>query len=255
MNKITAVIIAKNAENLIVDCIESISFCDEIIVIDNTSIDRTADVAKKMHAKVISTDTQSFAEQRNIGLAKAKGKWILYIDTDERVTPELAHHIQTISTTPSDKTFVAYRLIRQNFYFGNHPWPRQEKLERLFEKKYLKEWYGALHESPKVEGEIGQLDGLLLHYTHRDLTSMLEKTIQWSKIEAELRYNAHHPTMSWWRFFRVIATGFYDSYILQEGWRAGTVGIIESVYQAFSIFVTYARLWEMQNRQVTFSKT
>lgn len=271
-NSLSVIIIARNAENLIVDCIESVSFADEIIVVDNGSTDRTVDIAKSHKAKIISSQTDSFAKQRNVGLKEAKGEWAMYIDTDERVTHELARNIQSVilgnDVTPestirqaqgknsrstrliNDKTSpAAYRVTRQNFYFGNNPWPKQEHLERLFKRSKLKEWYGQLHESPRVEGEIGDISGLLLHYTHRDLTSMLEKTIEWSKVEAQLRYDAHHPQMTWWRFFRVIATGFYDSYISQEGYKAGTVGLIESIYQAFSMFITYARLWELQQKK------
>jgi len=244
--KLSAIIIAKNAENLIVDCIDSIGFVDEVIVIDNNSIDRTVDIAKRLKAKVIKEKTDDFAKQRNKGLKEARGDWVFYIDTDERVTPELARNIQAVM---EGNTASAYRVTRQNFYFGNHPWPKQEHLERLFKKKDLKEWYGKLHESPRVDGKIADVDGLLLHYTHRDLTSMLEKTIQWSQVEAQLRIDNHHPPMTWWRFFRVILTGFYDSYIDQEGYKAGIVGLIESIYQAFSMFITYARLWELQQKQ------
>jgi hypothetical protein len=127
-----------------------------------------------------------------------------------------------------------------------------ERLERFFKKSKLEEWYGDLHESPRVNGDIGDLDeGAILHYTHQNLTSMLNKTIQWSKIEAELRMNANHPSMSWWRFYRVMATAFYDSYIKQKGYKIGTVGLIESMFQAFSMFITYARLWEMQQKKIS----
>lgn len=244
MIKLSVIIIAKNAENLIVDCIESVSFADEIVVVDNHSTDRTVDIVKRHKAQVISTDTTNFAMQRNMGLKKAKGKWVFYVDTDERVTPELARSIKQV--LESKNSLAGYRVTRQNFYFGNHPWPKQEKLERLFQKSKLQEWYGQLHETARVGGEIGDLDGLLLHYTHRDLTSMLNKTIEWSKIEAQLRYDAGHPQMTWWRFPRVMLTAFYDSYIKQKGYQAGAVGIIESMYQAFSMFITYARLWELQ---------
>lgn len=247
MSKLSAIIIAKNAENLIVDCIESVEFADEVIVVDNNSTDRTIEIAKKLKAKVVKEDTNDFAKQRNTGLKQAKSDWVFYIDTDERVTPELAREIQ--KEIEENKEYTAFRVTRQNFYLGNHPWPKQEHLERLFKKSKLKEWYGALHESPRVEGKMGDLGGLLLHYTHRDLTSMLQKTIQWSQVEAQLRFDAHHPPMTWWRFFRVMVTGFYDSYIRQQGYQAGVVGIIESIYQSFSMFVTYARLWELQQKK------
>lgn len=276
MIKLSVIILAKNAENLIVDCIESVRFADEILVIDDNSEDRTAEIAKKLGAKVIEESTKSFAEKRNVGLKHATGEWILYIDTDERVSGELSGSIKNVilgsEATPESKkerswsvprfsrkqapfgplqddSCVAYKIQRQNFYLGNHPWPKIEQLERLFKKSALKGWYGELHESPKVDGKVGLLDGFLLHYTHRDLSSMLEKTIEWSDKEARLRFDTHHPQMTWWRFPRVMLTAFWDSYIKQQGYKAGTMGVIESVYQAFSMFVTYAKLWEMQQER------
>ena len=248
MAKITAIIIAKNAESMIADCIDSVSFCDEIVVIDDGSSDRTADIARHFGAKVFLFIADNFSQKRNYGLGKAKSKWVLYLDTDERVTKELRGEIEMI--VKEDKTpHAAFRLLRKNFYLGKQEWPTVEKLERLFKKSALKEWTGLLHETAIVDGEIGELSGFLLHYTHRDLSSMLAKTIQWSKTEALLRFKAHHPKMSWWRFFRVMGTAFYDSYVKQRGYKAGTAGLIESMYQAFSMFITYARLWEMQNKK------
>lgn len=243
MIKISGVVITKNAENLIADCLDSLSFCDEIVIIDNKSEDRTKEIAEKMRAKVYEYSSDNFSEMRNFGLKKASGEWLLYVDADERITPELAMNIKT---SVNDDKFSAFRIKRKNFYFGNHEWPYIEYLERLFKKEKLEGWQGKLHESPKVRGSIGTLEGYLLHYTHRNLTSMVNKTIEWSKIEAELRFNSGHPKMTWWRFPRVMSTAFWDSYVRQGGWKVGTVGLIESIYQAFSIFVTYARLWEMQ---------
>jgi glycosyltransferase involved in cell wall biosynthesis len=249
MIKISAVILAKNAENLIADCIDSVSFCDEIIVIDDYSTDRTSDIAKMMGASVFPYSSESFAKRRNLGLKKAKGKWILYIDVDERLTPELAESIKKIADGKRD-IYSAYKIKRQNYYLGDNPWPKIEVMERLFKKAKLEEWYGELHESPRVDGSVGIIeDGLLKHYTHQDLTGMLDKTIHWSKLEAELRFKADHPKMSWWRFYRVMFTAFYDSYVKQKGYKVGTAGFVESMYQAFSMFITYARLWELQQKQ------
>jgi len=247
MKNLSVVILTKNAENLIADCIDSVSFCDEVIVIDDYSTDRTAELAKHLGAFVFPYSSESFAKKRNLGLQKAKGRWVLYLDVDERVSPELADAIKSILERKKD-IYAAYRLNRKNFYLGNNEWPTMEKLERLFKKSKLEEWYGDLHESPRVNGDIGDQDvGFIKHYTHQDLTGMLNKTIQWSKIEAELRFNSHHPYMSWWRFFRVMVTAFYDSYIRQKGYKVGTAGLIESMFQAFSMFITYARLWELQD--------
>lgn len=248
MIKITAVILSKNAENLIADCLDSVSFCDEILVIDDNSSDRTPEIAKMMGAQVLPYVSDSFAKKRNLGLKKAKGKWILYVDVDERLSPELTERIKKIIESKRD-IYSAYRIHRQNYYLGNNPWPKIEKLERLFKKTKLEEWYGDLHETARVDGQIGDIeDGVIKHYTHQDLRGMLDKTITWSKIEADLRYKADHPKMSWWRFYRVMLTAFYDSYVKQKGYKVGTAGFIESMYQAFSMFITYARLWELQEK-------
>src|SRR5882724_2209878 len=242
MTKLSAIILAKNVEDLLADCIDSLSFCDEIIVIDDGSTDRTSEIAKHLGANVFSLISRNFSERRNYGLKKAKGKWILYIDADERISHELKKNIFEI-INQEKSPLSAYKIQRKNFYFGSYEWPHIEKLERLFKKTALTEWGGEVHETAQVKGDIGELHGYLLHYTHRDLTSMVEKTIQWSEIEAELRFKADHPKMSWWRFVRVMFTGFFDSYVKQEGYKAGTAGFIESLYQAFSMFITYARLW------------
>ena len=249
MSKISAIIMAKNEENMIADCLDSVSFCDEIIVIDGGSEDRTVEVAKRIGAKVFELKTSDFSELRNFGLDKATNNWVLYVDTDERVTTSLRDNIKyQISNIKYD----AYKVQRKNFYLGTsekNEWPYIEKLERLFRKEYLKRWKGELHESPIVHGKIGELDGYLLHYTHRDLTLMLNKTIEWSKIEAQLRFKSGHPQMVWWRFLRVMITVFFDWYIRQKGFKLGTIGLIESLYQMFSMFVTYARLWEKQQKK------
>ncbi len=243
--KLSVIIIAKNAENQIADAIHSVSFADEVIVVDNGSEDKTLDIAKKMGAKSFTYAAKDFADARNYGLQKAKGEWVFYIDTDERATDELSKDIQ-YQIKDKQNQFCAFKIKRKNFYYGNHEWLYVEKLERLFRKKNLKEWYGELHESPKVDGQISELDGFLLHYTRQSIDAMVEKTILWSKVEADLRLKAHHPKMTWWRFPRVILTAFFDSYVRQKGWKAGTTGVVESLYQSFSIFITYARLWEMQ---------
>lgn len=248
MNKITTIILTKNEEAMIADCIDSVLFSDEILVVDSASTDRTAEIAKHLGAKVIQTKTDSFAERRDIGLRMAKHPVVLYVDADERVSPVLANTIKKILSDKQNDTIGGYILSRQNYYLVNHPWPQIEHMQRLFYKKNLVTWEGVLHETPKVTGEMVPLAGLLLHYTHRNLTEMLAKTILWSYFEAKLRFDAKHPKMTVWRFPRVMMPVFFDYYIRQKGWKAGIVGLIESIYQSFSIFITYARLCELQRK-------
>lgn len=248
--KLSVVVLTKNEEEMIADCLKSVyQLTDEIVIVDSGSTDKTLEIVKKYTDKIFNEDSNDFSAKRNLGLEKAKGDWVLYIDADERVTSKLSSSIkhQVLSDKKTDS--VAYKVKRKNFYLGNHEWPQIEKIARLFKKNALSGWRGQLHESPNFEGEMEELDGFLLHYTHRDLSSMLKKTIEWSKVEAELRFKNGHPKMTLWRFPRVMLTAFWDSYIGQGGWRVGTMGLIESIYQAFSMFITYARLWELQNEK------
>lgn len=249
MNKISTIIIAKNAENLLADCLDSISFSDEIILIDSGSTDRTKEIAERLKAKIYEIKTNDFSKIRNLGLEKAEGDIIFYIDVDERVDNVLGKEIIKLKSEEIINVKGSYSIERKNYYLGSNEWPKTEKILRIFKKEDLKGWKGKLHESPIIEGESGALNGYILHFTHRNLSSMLDKTIEWSKTEAELRFDANHPKMTWWRFPRVMITVFLDYYIRQGGYKIGTAGFVESVYQAFSIFITYARLWELQQKK------
>lgn len=246
--RLSVIILTKNEEKTIEKCIESVSFADEVIIIDNGSDDNTINKAKKAGGQVFSFETENFSELRNYGIKLAHGKWLLYIDADEIVSRELKNSILNRISLDTQE-FAGFSLKRKNYYLGNHEWPGFEELERLFLKDSLKGWKGRVHETPLVAGKIGFLDGFLYHYTHKDLTAMLNKTIEWSEIEADLRFKSHHPQMVPWRFFRVMTTAFLNSYVKQQGWKAGTAGLIESMYQSFSMFITYAKLWELQNKR------
>lgn len=250
--KISAIVIARNEEGRMVRCLSSLAWVDEIVVVDNGSEDKTQKIARTYEATVISAGgINNFAKLRNLGSEKAHGEWLLYVDADETVTEGLRKEIQKLDSPPqagNDKGLInGYEIRRKNYFLG-HPWPGDEYILRLVRKDALVEWYGELHETARVNGTIGRLTAPILHDTHRTLEEMVTKTNKWSEAEAKLRFNAGHPPIVWWRFIRVMWTAFFDSFIKQGGWRAGVVGGIESVYQAFSMFITYAKLWELQNK-------
>jgi hypothetical protein len=107
-----------------------------------------------------------------------------------------------------------------------------------------------LHEQPKVKGEVGKLTEPFVHFSHRgSFEHKLENTIKWSKLEAQMLYNAGHPPVDIKRFLGAMGREFYKRMIKYQAWRDGKEGILEAIYQVFSVFITYARLWEMQNIQ------
>lgn len=247
---ISVIILTKNEEPRIKGCINSVLWADEIIIVDNGSTDNTVEIAKKSGAVVYEIKEQNFSHLREFGAQKSKNDWILYIDADEIVPDTLKNEICSIieKFNPSISP-VGYSITRTNMYLGNVLWPVKDSMMRLFYKKALIGWQGELHESAKINGASQFLKESLIHHTHRTLEEMVSKTNVWSETEANLRISAHHPAIVPWRIVRVMLTAFWNSYIRQKGWKAGVGGMIESMYQAFSMFITYAKVWEKQQNQ------
>lgn len=247
---ISVILITQNEEEVLEDALKSLEgFADELIIVDSDSVDNTVEIARSHSAKVIKNRLISFSEQRNIGFKNAKGDWIFYLDADERITPEFKKEaLSKISSYDPQSKTAGFFVRRETYYFGKK-WGFTDQVQRLFYRERFKEWYGVVHETPKVEGKFEVIHEPILHFTHRNLSQMIEKTNKWSNYEADLRYNAHHPEMTWWRFPRVMVTEFLRSYMIGGGYKNGTRGLIESMYQAFSIFITYAKLWELQGKK------
>ena len=244
---LSGVIITKNEQDRLAACLGALAFCDEVVVLDNGSDDDTVKIAKERGAIVHSMPDGDFSQMRNYAKEHVRGKWLLYIDADEIVTEKLASEITSVVREWKSGNPDVYALHRKNYYLG-HPWPTSEWMKRLFRVPALIEWKGAVHETPVTLGPVGNLSSYLLHDTHRSLEQMVQKTNEWSKTEAKLRFDVGHPKITWWRFIRVMLTGFWQSFVTSGGWKAGAVGWIESIYQAFSMFITYAKLWELQNK-------
>ena len=125
-------------------------------------------------------------------------------------------------------------------------WP--DFVLRLIKKDKLKGWYGELHEQPIIDGEISHLKEPFVHIKHKNLSDMVDKTNEWSEIEAKLMYDAHHPKMNMFRFASAGFREFWKRMILQVAFLDGTEGVIYGMYQVFSRLISYSKLWEMQLR-------
>jgi len=254
MVSLTIAIIARNEEGLVKEAVKSALFADQVLLLDTGSADKTVEIAQKAGAGVARMPTKglAFARWRTKAIKLAKGDWIFYLDADERITPGLKRELLKVTSRKDKGQIVAYAVPRENYYLGRRvrwggAWP--DYVKRLFWKKGLRRWVGRLHEEPVFKGELGYLKSPIRHYTHRDLTSMLEKTTAWSKLEAEELYRVGHPPVTWWRILRIMATEFWQRGVKKQGFRDGTVGVIEVIFQVFSRFITYARLWEMQEQK------
>lgn len=256
-NKLVVAIIARDAEDLIADAVKSAQFCDQVLVyLDSRTKDKTKQTAEKHGAKVVinkNTKETDFSRWRNQVLNLINKDWIFYLDADERFTPELKKEIlEIINETNGNPKYSAYAVPRANYYLGKRvkhggAWP--DYVERLFYKPDLIEWQGQLHERPIYSGELGYLKNPIKHYTHRNLTSMMEKTIKWTKTEADLIYQSGHPPIVGWRIIRMMLTKFWLRVIKQGAWRDGTVGWINSIFEVFNTFIIYARVWSLQQNE------
>ena len=262
-NKLSVIIIARNEEKKIEDCIKSVKWADEIVVIDNASNDKTVKVAKKLGARVFDGKKEwilNYSALRNLGKKKVKGNWIFYVDADERVTFELKNEIQNILKIHLSETiglkkklatsgYSAYAIPRKNIILGREMkyggW-YPDYVKRLFLKEDLRKWEGKLHEEPVFEGYMKHLKEHLIHIKHDNLEEMVEKTNKWSVLEAKMLYDSGHPKMAWWRFIRIMLTELWIRLIKNKGFMDGPEGVIYSFYQMWSKFITYAKLWELQ---------
>ena len=251
--KLSVVIIAKNEEIKLPGCLESLMWADEIILIDNGSDDRTSQIARKHKAKVFSLTKAGYSSLRNKGLSLASGEWVLYVDADERVTPELKSEISDLisnSQKPiSGDNPIAYAIPRCNIILGREMkhggwWP--DYVKRLFRRDKLIKWTGDLHEEPIYDGIMGHLENSLVHVKEDNLSDMVAKTNKWSEIEARLMFESGHPQMNLPRFLSAIIREFWYRIVVKKAFLDGAEGMIFGIYQVYSRFISYAKLWEMQ---------
>ncbi len=246
---LSTIILTKNEQNMIANCIECLRWSKEIIVIDDGSTDDTVEIVKRLGVTVIAYEGENnFSAKRNIGYKHATGDWILYIDADERVTPKLASAIQAEMQQGIHDVYI---LSRKNIHYGKHfqygGW-QHDTIERLFKKTALQKWTGKVHETPIYTGTVGNIQEPLLHLTHRNMVDGLRKTIEWTGIEAELHYKNNHKKVTLITLFRKPIMEFIRRAFFKKGWKDGMEGWIEAMVQAMNTFIVYERLWELQQK-------
>lgn len=245
---ITVIILTKNEQEMISNCIETVPWAQEVIVIDTQSTDQTVQLAKRAGAIVYTTDKESFADRRNYGLTKVRTPWLMYLDADERTSPELVHEIEK---TIQQDNISAITLTRQNVHYGKimeHGGWEHDTVTRIFKTQDFKGWTGKIHESAEFSGEVAILKEPLIHLTHRNMVDGLYKTIAWTGVEAELLYEAKHPPVKVSTLLRKSFMEFYRRAFVYKGRKDGIQGWIEALTQGMNKFIVYERLWELQQK-------
>lgn len=252
-SQLSAFVITFNEEEQIGDCLESLSFCDEVVVIDSFSKDRTVQIAEQYGARVIQRAWPGYRDQKAFGLKSTKYEWVLNVDADERVSPELRDSILSVleeDAAEGQRTgrLEGYYINRVIFHLGR--WWRRggwypEYRLRFFRREHAS-WGGTdPHEKAIVKGKTTRLSGELLHYTYKDLDDQFQRLQKYSKVaaledfrkgkRAGLKQLVVSPVVRFIKF-----------YFIKQGFKEGVAGLIVAAAEAFYTFMKYAKLWELQ---------
>lgn len=246
---ISACIITFNEERNIRDCLESIKWVEEIIVVDSFSKDRTVTLCREYTDKVFQKEWQGHVKQKNCALEYASNEWVLCVDADERISPELKEEIER-NLSMDAHSFDGCFFPRHSYYLGrwiNHGgWYPDYKL-RLF-KKSKGRWGGKdPHDKVILNGATTHLRGELLHFVYRNLSHQLQTVDNFSTVTANvLKQEGEHFSLL--RFLFRPPIRFFEMYIIKKGFRDGLPGFIIAVSSSFYVFLKYAKLWELKKR-------
>lgn len=247
---ISAIILTKNEEKNIAECLESLSWCDERIIIDDHSSDKTVDIAKKMGVKVfLRTLDGDFAAQRNFGLEKAEGDWILFIDADERVNSALWFEIMERTNNPLD-AYDAYYLKRKDVIWGKELQYGEVgnlKLLRLG-KKGAGLWEGRVHEQWKVKGNTFTLNNALMHYPHQTVGEFLKEINYYTDLRSSELYT-RKVRVAWWAILLYPSGKFVINYFFKRGFLDGLPGLVFALLMSFHSFLVRSKLWLLWQKE------
>ena len=239
--KITATIITYNEERNIARAIESLRCCDEIIVVDSGSSDRTVELAEKLGARVVESPWPGYAKQKNLAAERAANDWILSLDADEALSEALEADIWHIKKNgPKYDAYVMPRLAKYLgqwiFHSGWYP----DKKVRLYHREKA-QWTGDyVHESVRVQGSVGQLEGRILHYTCDSLSEHLRTLDRYTTLAAEQIVAQRRP-VSLWRLTADPLWTFVRTYVFKLGFLDGFEGLAIAYMAAFYNFLKYAK--------------
>ena len=242
MTKITAIIPTLNEEIHIEEAIKSVSFADEIIVIDSFSKDETVVLAEKHNVKIIKRKFDDFSSQKNFAIEQAKYPWIYILDADERVTPEV--ELEIIEAVKNPKDFVGF-YVRRTFYFAGEKinycgWQR-DKVVRLFLKEHCK-YTGLVHEAIISNGDFGFLKSKIDHYGYRNYNHFIAKIHQYGELKA-IQLNKQGKKVNLFHILIKPPARFFIHYIIRKGFLDGFAGLILAKTQAYAVLTRYIKLW------------
>ena len=247
MKKLTAIIPTYNEEHNIEDVIKSVSFADEIMIVDSFSTDKTIEIAKQFTDFIIQRKYENSASQKNWAIPQANFDWILLVDADERVTTELRDEINHV--LKNEPKYDAYWIRRDNFFMGKKirfsGW-QGDSVIRLFIRDGCRYQNKLVHSEIETKGKIGRLKNKFNHYTYSNLTRFMEKKDYYTTWGA---YDRVEKIKKITFYHLLVKPGFrfLMHYIFKLGFLDGRVGFIISIISAYEVFMRSLKIWRIQN--------
>jgi glycosyltransferase involved in cell wall biosynthesis len=247
--KISAVVITKNEEQNIRECLESIKWADEIVVVDSGSTDRTREISSSYTKKVFNVLSENIAEKRILSLNNCSFDWVLMVDSDERITRDLREEIMKLDPQ-IDPPVKGYYINRRNYYLGK--WIKNCGLYpdyhlRLFRRSEARVINRPAHEAIEVRGKTEKLKNDMLHFSYRDLHQMIQKINFYSTHEAVEHFLKQKQITKIGVFTHAISA-FLRVYVSRKGYKDNLPGFYVSFTNVFTNFLTHLKLLRLQNK-------
>ena len=248
MPPVTVTVITKNESEALADALTSVSWADELIVIDAESTDDTVTIARQFTDRVYVRPWNGYIDQKNYAATLASHEWILSLDADERVTPALADEVRALLA--HEPAAAGYRMPRVSFYFGR--WIRTTDMYpdyqlRLYDRRKAR-WEGLyVHESVRADGSVDYLKHELQHYPYRDLSEHLVRMDRYTTLAAR-QMHAQGTRATALQLLVHPRLAFFRNYVLKGGFRDGKAGLVISLVNSYYVFLKFAKLWELQRK-------
>lgn len=246
-NRLSVTIITKNEEANIRRCLDSLNWADEIVIVDSGSTDDTLAIAEEYDCRIVTSEWLGFGRTKQLAVDHAMHDWILSVDADETVTPELKESILKI--IGEEALEHGYRIRRVSFYLQkriNHSGWSSDYPKRLFNRKYGCFNDKEVHESVQIDGAVGRIEEPLLHFTYPTVESHIQKINRYTSLAAEALYREGKTATLIEALIRA-KLKFLKMYIIRAGFLDGKEGFILALNSAYGVFLKYLKLWKLSH--------